>query len=48
MSEEMKKYLDMIASMAIDCRMGGITEETFVSNLEACIPLLKKIMESKG
>lgn len=47
MSEEMKKYLDMIAAMAVDCRMGGITEETFVSDLEACIPLLKKAMKGK-
>lgn len=47
MSKEMKAYLDMIAAMAIDCRLGGITEETFIANLEPIIPILKKIIEAK-
>ncbi len=28
------KYLDCLASMCVDCRMGGITREAFLSNLE--------------
>ena len=31
---EFEKYVELIMSMCTDCLMGGITEETFKSNLK--------------
>jgi len=41
---EYEKYLDLIASMTIGARMGGITKETYIGNLEA---ILKNLKEGK-
>lgn len=46
MNEQFRKYLDMIASMTVDCIMGGITADTYMLNLETAIPLMKKELEA--
>ena len=46
MPDEIDKYLDMIASMSIDCRMGGITIETYLYNLKTALELMNKLIHS--
>jgi hypothetical protein len=42
MNAEFKKYLDLIASMTVDCLMGGITPECYMNNLETAVRLIKE------
>jgi len=43
MSEELKKYVNLFASMCVDCLMGGITIGTFIANAEIMIEKMRKI-----
>jgi len=40
--EEIDKYVDMIMSMSLDYKMGGISMETYLSNLKLCIESMGK------
>ena len=44
MSEEkFKKFVELITSMSLDYVLKGkLTQETYISNLETCVKLLKE------
>jgi hypothetical protein len=38
-----ERYLKSIFAMTTDCLMGGITEKTYISNLETYVLCLKQV-----
>ena len=39
---EFQKHLSMIQTMTLDCQTGGITKETYISNLSMVVENLKE------
>lgn len=48
MSPEVEKYLDMFMSMALDCKMGGITPMTFAINAELAAKRLQEVITDEN
>ena len=44
--DEQRKYVELVASMSVDCLNEGITYETFLSNLEMIVMQLKHPREA--
>ena len=44
MNEEFIKYMDLIATMCVDCIGGGITQQTYLSNLKLMIPKMSELL----
>lgn len=45
MNEKQKNYVELVASMSVDCLAGEITYETFLANLAAVIVMQLQEME---
>lgn len=42
MNKELEKYVDLIMSMSLEVKMDGISEETYLYNLEIMLQSIKE------
>lgn len=46
MNKELEKYVDLIMSMSLEVKMDGISEETYLYNLEIVLQSIKEKYEN--